>query len=896
MRKQRAIPLRLGTLSLLSLPLVSCSLQPRNLVSSTVSLATTNTTTTSNDSGGGGGGRYGHQSLYLSPPLNQLILLGGQLDPSSSNSSSQSPQLATTVLRFNVASTFLYGDDRPISSIPDNPSIDSSWTTTTTPSAFMAGAVVYDDRTVYLAGGIKPTIGGGSCSDDVSIVRSFNFSSSTPSTAGGGQTRREWVTPSFSPRLPPRRRQAQMIPVTNLTTLSTDLWVLGGIADEFTCSSDDTTVGYVGIDRYSTKLGQVESIAWTEPTNGRGGSQSGGWKGQPVSDYSAELLEDGTSIVVIGGQTSQGELVDLENVLVFNVESREWYSKVATGDLPSPRMGHISIPLSSGSILIHGGLSPSHTPLSDLQLLIPPPLSHLSQFSNSTTDPWVWKTLEISNDSMSSPRLAYHGASQIVGGTIVVSFGLGIESSDSRNGTVTEEGEEGELVASDQFWFLTIDEEAGTFTWKDTFDGNEAQVEAALQEEGGGGTETVQSRRLTKRLLVGELDPAEIKTMVKRVEVIANPKAYSLNNLHSSSSTTSSVASVETGWSGSGSGSNGNDGSGGTGQEVASPSSSSSSVKLDPPPSSSRIVVSSPSASSLASNVKQNSSSSNSTTIGASIGGTLGALALLSLAVILVRRRAASKRSQFMSPMTPDMSSNSTMDGPGGGAGGPPLVSSLMYTRPVQRRMLSLGSTISEMPSEHDTIQPGGGGGGTTTDPFSDDYNVNEHGLLGRSSSNASTARGAVVGTHGSLLARSKSSVTSIPFLSTINRDPASPAMSSTLRQDDVYTSRAPTLNSRRSLRRASQQLPSLPIPGTPAELIGLAVTSDDGHEAQMGLPYRSEVAGKGGEAWETFLQNQPTKPSSSSTVGGGEQGGIPAILRPATPLRVRNADPFADQ
>jgi hypothetical protein len=102
-------------------------------------------------------------------------------------------------------------------------------------------------------------------------------------------------------------------------------------------------------------------------------------------------------------------------------------------------------------------------------------------------------------------------------------------------------------------------------------------------------------------------------------------------------------------------------------------------------------------------------------------------------------------------------------------------------------------------------------------------------------------------------------------------------------------------------MRRASQQLPSLPIPGTPAELIGLAVTSDDGHE---GLPFRNESVQQGGgggkngkgEAWETFLQNQPAQPQLQA--GGQTEfgGGIPAVLRPATPLRVRNADPFADQ
>lgn len=105
-------------------------------------------------------------------------------------------------------------------------------------------------------------------------------------------------------------------------------------------------------------------------------------------------------------------------------------------------------------------------------------------------------------------------------------------------------------------------------------------------------------------------------------------------------------------------------------------------------------------------------------------------------------------------------------------------------------------------------------------------------------------------------------------------------------------------------------------IPGTPAELIGLAVTSDDGHDQiTYGLPYRapSTTSGVGGgkeeggkeEGWENFLK----KSSNEFGMSGlgmtqeveEEEGGIPAILRPATPaagksLKVRNADPFIDQ
>jgi len=48
-----------------------------------------------------------------------------------------------------------------------------------------------------------------------------------------------------------------------------------------------------------------------------------------VSDYSSEVLDDGTSLVVFGGQTTEGEMVALEKVLVFNTETREWYAKVS---------------------------------------------------------------------------------------------------------------------------------------------------------------------------------------------------------------------------------------------------------------------------------------------------------------------------------------------------------------------------------------------------------------------------------------------------------------------------------------------------------------------------------------------------------------------------------------
>ena len=96
---------------------------------------------------------------------------------------------------------------------------------------------------------------------------------------------------------------------------------LGGIAERYTCSEE--TIGYFGIDRWDTVGGTVETLPWNDPAN---------WPGKtydpPVSDYTATLLADKASIVIIGGQTAAGDLVGMGSVQVFNTSLRSWLSKV----------------------------------------------------------------------------------------------------------------------------------------------------------------------------------------------------------------------------------------------------------------------------------------------------------------------------------------------------------------------------------------------------------------------------------------------------------------------------------------------------------------------------------------------------------------------------------------
>ncbi|BGP35171.1 hypothetical protein JCM10296v2_007001 [Rhodotorula toruloides] len=764
-------------------------------------------------------GRYGHASVYLPPPTNQLLLIGGQVGENGT-------QFSNEVLRFYVGSTFLWGD-RPISAIPDNPSEDDSLSTGLPATAWAAASLTSgtSGQETWLVGGMT-----ADCETD-GLVHTLKGSSGP------------WSTPSLSPRVPPRRRQAKAVSVSNSTTGGTDVWVLGGIAEQFTCSGE--TIGYVGLDRFDTVNGIVESMPWTAPV---GTAATSSWE-PPVSDYTATLLAGGESFVVVGGQTSEGTLADLAHVLVFDTVSRSWTQQTVSGNAPSPRMGHVAVALASGSILIHGGVSMTHSPLPDVFLLKP-----------STAGTWTWTQVLTSDHSTPSPSLAWHTANLVEGGTIVVAFGIDASSA----------------APSNAFWFLTVDEASGTYTWKDTFDGKQAALSTATASS---------TSKLARR---------------KLVEYIYNPKAST--EVHAPAQTSSPA------WTG---GESGNYG-GGTGEAATSAAAVASTYT--PPAaksslSSSATVIKSPSAAAATTSStfsSDNSSSSSSTIIGASIGAIGGAVALAGLAFFILRRRAAS---QLTAPSTPMMGYSS---GGAGADGGAPFVSQLMYTRPSQKRNMSLGSTVSALSPRADSIPPqspveaipedagenlaglGARGLGVGADPFADTYRVNEVGQLERTSSQASgvSSTNGVVGASSTPSKSSplKASVQSIPFLSSITGGPAS-------NDSDVYTSPAPTLSTKRSLRRPSQNLPPLPVPGTPAELIGVAITSDDGHDDASGLPYLSSSASAPQTSWDPAQEIRPVTPAMGrKSVDGGKVGDLPSSLRPGTPLRVVNPDPFIDQ
>lgn len=236
---------------------------------------------------------YGHVAVYL-PSSEQLLLIGGQIGESGT-------VITKEIRTFNLYSELLYGP-RPTSVIPDNPSLDPYLSSTLPPHAWAAATVDTQER-VWLIGG---------------LTQDCRIDGAAYVLDAGGEG---WTSPVASPRAPPRRRQAAAVAVLNATTHLDDIYVFGGIAEAWTCAGE--TIGYLGMDRWSTASTEVESIPWATPESATSRYEP------PVSDYTASLLGDGASIAVVGGQTTDGVLAHMDEVLVFGTKKRAWSLQVS---------------------------------------------------------------------------------------------------------------------------------------------------------------------------------------------------------------------------------------------------------------------------------------------------------------------------------------------------------------------------------------------------------------------------------------------------------------------------------------------------------------------------------------------------------------------------------------
>lgn len=297
--------------------------------------------------------------------------------------------------------------------------------------------------------------------------------------------------------------------------------------------------------------------------------------------------------------------------------------------------------------------------------------------------------------------------------------------------------------------------------------------------------------------------------------------------------------------------------------EVSSPSTSSTtrstSSRRTATSSSSSATTSSQTLAAVAAAQQQK------TTIAATVGSLVGLVALVGLAGFFVRRRRQRGEKEPDTPQTFTA----------------PFVSTLLYTRPAQRRMLSLGSTISTRRAAGsivETEEEEAEGG--TRDPFSDRHVVDEVGVVHSLSPGNAPATPA--------------SVASIPFLAALTRTPSHAS-------SDSYTEKPPTLGSRRS-RRLHPSSSSSPSLAEPKQEFGVALSSDSPRLPPAFLDFVKPLpSSSGGELFtDTEGEGEMRQVPPSVLAGGARASSSRASSRTSSSststLRVVNTDPQHDE
>ena len=236
------------------------------------------------------GSRVGHTAVYLTA-TQELLFIGGQVGETG---------LAVTnsILTFRLNTSFVFGQ-RAIPSLNNNPSLSPKLSLTLPPHAWAAAAVDAVGR-IFIIGG---------------VTRNCNKDGAAYVLEGGS-----WSTPLATPRAPPRRRQAQAISINNATSELDDIYVFGGIAEPYTCSRE--TTGYLGMDRWTSGSGEVQNFPWMTPAGAEVDYEPA------VSDYTGTLLGNGNSIAYIGGQSAEGVLANMGQILIFDSRVRAWSLQV----------------------------------------------------------------------------------------------------------------------------------------------------------------------------------------------------------------------------------------------------------------------------------------------------------------------------------------------------------------------------------------------------------------------------------------------------------------------------------------------------------------------------------------------------------------------------------------
>ncbi|KAJ1732321.1 hypothetical protein LPJ61_002099 [Coemansia biformis] len=184
------------------------------------------------------------------------------------------------------------------------------------------------------------------------------------------------------------------------TTMSTNKHPTVASEPEPTQSSEGGLLGLPqGLLRKRGESAPVNSLlmTWTNATQPYGVAGRVG--------HTATILEQQGVMVVIGG-FSEGKLVDMQTLFIYDTEQQVWRKRTASGQVPAPRRNHVATLVNNTGIVIHGGANADFSQaLDDVAVL------------DTTT--WAWQRPPVAN----APAARYAHSAVQAGPYMMLMFG-----------------------------------------------------------------------------------------------------------------------------------------------------------------------------------------------------------------------------------------------------------------------------------------------------------------------------------------------------------------------------------------------------------------------------------------------------------------------------------------
>ncbi|KAJ2449061.1 hypothetical protein EV183_005102 [Coemansia sp. RSA 2336] len=113
---------------------------------------------------------------------------------------------------------------------------------------------------------------------------------------------------------------------------------------------------------------------------------------------------NGTHMVVLGG-ASNGKLVSMGTLFVYDGQRQSWTRRTAVGKVPQARRNHVATVVNGTQIVVHGGANANSTALGDVAVL--------------DTNTWTWSQPKVAN----LPKPRYDHAAVQAGPYMILTFG-----------------------------------------------------------------------------------------------------------------------------------------------------------------------------------------------------------------------------------------------------------------------------------------------------------------------------------------------------------------------------------------------------------------------------------------------------------------------------------------